>query len=327
MTDSEVRVPQMGEGLRTVKVAKLLKKIGEWVDEDCDVVEVETAKANIGVVAPTSGYVCDISCAEGEEVAVGSVLLTLSSAQPTSIVRSGNDNVQIRKGERISQAPLAKIPAVLSTKQTSLIRALEVSRDIVIPASIEVRVAWAAIDNSKQGARQAGHRVPSGIEIICWAVAQAMLEFEKFRCQINRAGDVIRHENSIVGIARRAGVDDLDVNVVEIDRQDNFLSSSIKVRAACKLPDYATGYHSLAISDMSCLGVISGQPLVVYPSIATLFIGAPHWCMTGPERAERVSNFVLAFDHRVINGAYAADFMQRLIHYLKTASRGEERAA
>lgn len=316
----EVQVPQMGEGLRSVRVARLLKKEGDWVDEDSDVVEVETAKATIGIAAPASGYICSVGCEVGDEVIVGGVLLKISTAPPEQIVFSGNDNLQVRKGDRSKNVkPQARVDQ-LPAHQLQLVQAMRVSRDIVIPASVERRVEWRPIDAAKQQARQLGTRVPTSIELICWAVSQAMLKFDKFRSQINSSGEIVRHTNSILGIARRAGGDGLDVNVVEIDQQDDFLSSAIKVRSVCRLPSSGASYHSLAVSDMSSLGITSGQPIVVYPSIATLFIGAPYWGLTGPQQPEKLSNFVLAFDHRLINGAYAADFLKCIVGHLKAVN-------
>ena len=69
---------------------------------------------------------------------------------------------------------------------------------------------------------------------------------------------------------------------------------------------------SLSISSMGAYRVRSAIPVVVPPSVATLFIGAPRKMPDpgGPDGAymETVS-LVLTFDHRWINGVGAAAFL------------------
>ena len=69
---------------------------------------------------------------------------------------------------------------------------------------------------------------------------------------------------------------------------------------------------SLSISSMAAYNVRSAIPIVVPPSIATLFIGAPH-LMPDPKSKDggtmEVISLVLTFDHRWINGVGAAAFL------------------
>ncbi|MDP4879592.1 MAG: 2-oxo acid dehydrogenase subunit E2, partial [Opitutales bacterium] len=69
---------------------------------------------------------------------------------------------------------------------------------------------------------------------------------------------------------------------------------------------------SLSISSMGAYNVRSAIPIVVPPSIATLFIGAPY-LLPDPKSKNggtmEVASLVLTFDHRWINGVGAAAFL------------------
>jgi pyruvate/2-oxoglutarate dehydrogenase complex dihydrolipoamide acyltransferase (E2) component len=74
------------------------------------------------------------------------------------------------------------------------------------------------------------------------------------------------------------------------------------------------GRYPLVISYMANYGVRLAAPRLTLPCVATLFIGAPFDTPSKTESGDlqwqRVSNFVLAFDHRIINGAGAATFLK-----------------
>ncbi|MFV0294647.1 MAG: 2-oxoglutarate dehydrogenase complex dihydrolipoyllysine-residue succinyltransferase [Hyphomicrobiaceae bacterium] len=70
----EIKVPTLGESVTEATVAKWLKQPGEAVAVDEPVVELETDKVSVEVPAPVAGVLGDIAVAEGETVAVGSLL-------------------------------------------------------------------------------------------------------------------------------------------------------------------------------------------------------------------------------------------------------------
>ncbi len=77
MTD--VVVPNLGESVTEATVAAWLKKAGEAVAVDEPLVELETDKATVEVGAPREGVLAEILVAEGETVAVGTVLAKLEA--------------------------------------------------------------------------------------------------------------------------------------------------------------------------------------------------------------------------------------------------------
>ena len=73
----EIKVPALGESVTEATVGKWLKKSGDAVKADEPLVELETDKVSVEVPAPAAGVLAEISVAEGETVAVGSVLALL----------------------------------------------------------------------------------------------------------------------------------------------------------------------------------------------------------------------------------------------------------
>ena len=76
----EIKVPELGESIQEVQVAGWFKKIGEWVDKDEDIVELESEKASQALPSPEAGILKTISVAEGEFANVGDVLAEIEKA-------------------------------------------------------------------------------------------------------------------------------------------------------------------------------------------------------------------------------------------------------
>ncbi|RCS54025.1 2-oxoglutarate dehydrogenase complex dihydrolipoyllysine-residue succinyltransferase [Bremerella cremea] len=70
----ELKVPESGESIQEVQILKWLKSEGDNVQEDEDVVELETDKASMDLAAPANCTLHKILKQEGEIVAVGEVI-------------------------------------------------------------------------------------------------------------------------------------------------------------------------------------------------------------------------------------------------------------
>ncbi len=77
----EIKVPAFGESIQEVQVATWLKKIGDWVDRDEDLVELDSEKASQALASPEAGILKEIKVADGEFANVGDVLCTMQAAE------------------------------------------------------------------------------------------------------------------------------------------------------------------------------------------------------------------------------------------------------
>lgn len=73
----EFKLPDMGEGIEAADVVRVLVSVGDRVEADQTVVELETSKAMFGVPCPFAGRVEKVHVKEGDSVPAGAVLLTL----------------------------------------------------------------------------------------------------------------------------------------------------------------------------------------------------------------------------------------------------------
>jgi len=71
---NQILVPLLGESVTEATVSKWLKQVGENVDSDEPLVELETDKVNIEVPSPLSGTLSSIKVKEGDTVEVGALL-------------------------------------------------------------------------------------------------------------------------------------------------------------------------------------------------------------------------------------------------------------
>jgi len=71
---NQILVPSLGESVTEATVAKWLKQVGETVESDEPLVELETDKVNVEVPSPLGGTLSSIEVKEGDTVEVGALL-------------------------------------------------------------------------------------------------------------------------------------------------------------------------------------------------------------------------------------------------------------
>lgn len=74
----EFKLPEVGEGIETGTVVGVLVSEGDVIEEDQPVLELETDKAVVEVPSSIAGKITSIAVSEGDEVAVGATILTVS---------------------------------------------------------------------------------------------------------------------------------------------------------------------------------------------------------------------------------------------------------
>jgi 2-oxoisovalerate dehydrogenase E2 component (dihydrolipoyl transacylase) len=77
-------LPDLGEGLEEAEIITWHVQVGDHVDVDQPIVEVETAKAAVEVPVPFAGAVAKIHAAPGAVVAVGQPLITIAADDPAT---------------------------------------------------------------------------------------------------------------------------------------------------------------------------------------------------------------------------------------------------
>lgn len=119
-------MPQLGESIAEARVVRLLVEVGEKVEADQEIIEVETNKATMGVTTLCGGVLQEFRCEEDVEYAVGTLLGVLEAeageiertGSPTfgeetkEEVRGEEDNVHFQQSEECFEEPKVVEPNV-----------------------------------------------------------------------------------------------------------------------------------------------------------------------------------------------------------------------
>jgi len=106
---NQIIVPSLGESVTEATVSKWLKQVGEQVDSDEPLVELETDKVNVEVPSPLTGTLLSIKVKEGDTVEVGALLGEIKEGQSIS--------KKITKKEKVKETEKIYTPPKLSSKK------------------------------------------------------------------------------------------------------------------------------------------------------------------------------------------------------------------
>ena len=121
---NQILVPSLGESITEATVSKWLKQVGEKVDSDEPLVELETDKVNVEVPSPLSGTLSSIKVKEGDTVLVGALLGLVKEGKSSSIKTVKTDATdQVQQSyipPKISKKTSKKKEKTISEKQEPL---------------------------------------------------------------------------------------------------------------------------------------------------------------------------------------------------------------
>ncbi len=94
---NQILVPSLGESVTEATVSKWLKQVGEKVDSDEPLVELETDKVNVEVPSPFAGTLSLIKVKEGDTVEVGSLLGIVNSEKSDPVKNNKIESVEEKR--------------------------------------------------------------------------------------------------------------------------------------------------------------------------------------------------------------------------------------
>jgi pyruvate dehydrogenase E2 component (dihydrolipoamide acetyltransferase) len=111
----DVRLPQLAEGVESGTVVNILVSEGAAVKKDQPIMELETQKAVGSIPSPESGVVTKIHVREGMEVAVGQLLITVSTETAPTEASGADRRAAADKGPAAPSAAQEAAPATPAT--------------------------------------------------------------------------------------------------------------------------------------------------------------------------------------------------------------------
>lgn len=322
-----ITVPIMGEGIRNAKIVSLLKKPGDPIELDEPLCEVETDKAVYPIESSFAGTMGEWKTKIGDTVEIGQELGTILTGETSfadqlhAAAQSSDDGktaepAAVSAAEESDRGRHARRYSIEPALSPTITRKL--SR--VIPANLQIDARWDSIRKARESIKKRlGNNAPSPSVMMAWAVVRAMEKHAPFRRLILEDDRIIENENFDLGIAVALEGDRLATAVI-VDANRKSWPEFVKVYdetvAATRGGRVDAMNAPVVITSLGAFGVKAGAPIVVPPSVGTLFVGSAHRELLGDKTdkngATEVITLSLTFDHRVVNGAGAASFVHEI---------------
>ena len=326
----KIIVPIMGEGIRAAKIVSLLKKPGDKIQHDDPLCEVETDKAVYPIESSFAGTMGEWKTEVGANVEIGQELGTIlvegeeegaledqiehaaevsSDQQPNGVAAA----VSAAESKRATTpTPLRKADAIEPALSPTIVRRL----GRVVPANLQIDARWDSIRKARDATKKKnGKDAPSPSLMLAWAVVRAMEKHAPFRRLVLEDDQIVENDEFDLGVAVALADDRLATAVVtRANKRDwpDFIRRYSETVEETRAGRVDAVNAPVVISSLGAFGVRAGAPIVVPPSIATLFIGSAHQEVVNDGKknvTKEVVTLSLTFDHRVVNGVGAANFV------------------
>jgi pyruvate dehydrogenase E2 component (dihydrolipoamide acetyltransferase) len=340
----EFKLPDLGEGLTEGEVARWLVAEGDEVGEDQPLVEIQTDKTTVEIPSPAAGKVSSILVAEGQVVPVGTVLVVIGGAQKhelssTNVVRESEVRVQatpvVRKiaaelgvdlatvtasgaGGRITEEDVRAAAGGGATSEGRREPIRGVRRKIVehltrahreIPAVTFVEECDFTNIDLKQL-----------LPLVLQATAHALKEFPELNARLE-GDDIVYLDRFDLGVAVQTDqglvvpvVRGCDTRSLEELRAD-VDALAAKAREGKLEPNDLQG-STFTVTSAGKLSGLLVTPLINHPEVGILGvhrIADRPVARDGAVTIRKIGNISVTFDHRVVDGARAAEFTLAVI--------------
>lgn len=211
-----------------------------------------------------------------------------------------------------------KIPGKQKILNSRMVR----SNSLVVPGTMTVVTKWGPIEDERARLKAAGGGFqPSAFTMFAYAVTKAMSEFPIFRSALVGDDTLRTYDNVSLGIAVSLPGDELVIAVV--DRADTLAwkdfgaATRERIDLARSGKDQAHEAVTVSLTNMQAFGLRDAIPVVVAPSMATIFLGETFRDIDEAGRLQKVVNVTMTFDHRLANGVGAAEFLNKVKEYVE----------
>ena len=318
-SDIVVKVPIMGEGLRSARVVALHKKPGDKVSHDDVLCEVETDKAVYPIEASFAGTFKEWKIKPDDVVEIGQEIAVVSAGPAAAVPGAPAAHASLQQLQQRPAAPPAPAASLGERREPALPSAITRRLDSVVPANMEMDARYGAIRAAREAAKKkSGKTAPSPSVMMAWCVVRAMEKHAAFRRIVAKDGAILEQAEFELGIAVALEGDRLATAVIRKSNRFDWAGFVAAYNAAVEAT--RTGKPEevqapLNLTSLGAFGIEKAQPIVVPPAMSTLFVGTAHERMindAGVIHPVEVVTLSVTFDHRVVNGAGTAAFLQEL---------------
>jgi 2-oxoisovalerate dehydrogenase E1 component len=319
-----ITVPVMGEGIRNAKIVSLLKKPGDPIALDDPLCELETDKAVYPLESSFAGVMGEWKTKVGDTVEIGRELGTILTGESAleDQMHATPERAVAAVADRGQPVHLPKPqPAAAATGGIEPALSPTITRKLshVIPANLQMDVRWDAIGRARDAAKKKnGGKAPSPSVMIAWATVRAMEKHAPFRRLIFEDERIVENQDFDLGVAVALEGDRLATAVIVGANKKSwpaFVNAYNETVEATRSGRVDAMNAPVVITSLGAFGVKAGAPIVVPPSVGTLFVGTAHRELIPNGKRNETAEVItlsLTFDHRVVNGAGAAAFVHEV---------------
>ncbi len=349
----EIRLPKLSQSMEEGTVARCLVNVGDKVIAGQVIFEIETDKAAVEMECPDSGYVKAIIAGPGTTVPAESVLMIIGEQNETI----GEDYVNRLKAAAEKNTGIYQNSESKSSADTIVspdIFSSEISHQPALGATVPLsrlqKITGKRMLESKQN-----------IPCFYLTVNADATELVEYRSRLNDKSEIKVSYNDIIIKAMATAITSYPLMAGHIDGDEIKISSHIGVGIAVVVPDglvapivrdvqdktiFEVAEYSrnlverakagklnpadfeggvTAISNLGSYGIDSFVPIVVPGQCSILGIGRIIDTPV-PERqgvvVRKMMAMTLSVDHRIANGAYAAQYLDALKKIIENPGSG-----
>jgi pyruvate dehydrogenase E2 component (dihydrolipoamide acetyltransferase) len=330
----EIKLPRFGETMEEGTIVNCLVKVGQKVKKGDYLFEIETDKATFEMESPDEGFVKAIIVQPGQTLSVGQVLLILGEENekiniektiskkttadapaektpaekitPADLTAVAQSQAGYKLGQKVPLSRMAKITAekMLQSKREKPCFYLNITVDVTELAAYREKLNKSA--DIKISFNDFLMKALS-LGLVQWPIMTGHLE-----------GDSILLADSIgIGLITATDKGMVAPIVKDVDKKNlaqiaQHNSTLVERSDAGKLtPDDFEG-GCITISNLGSLGIDSFIPIVIPGQCSILGVGKiTDTCVSqdGQMSVRKFMKMTLAVDHRIANGAEAAQFL------------------
>jgi pyruvate dehydrogenase E2 component (dihydrolipoamide acetyltransferase) len=344
----EFKLPDLGEGLTEGEIARWLVSEGQEVAEDEPLVEIQTDKTTVEIPSPAAGIVTQILVDEGAVVPVGTVLVVIggdggqpaerptpkpaAKSRATPLVRKMAQELGVELDSLTGTGPQGRITEedvrAAALPQEGRREPLRGVRRLIAEhmsrAHREVpAVTW--VEECDFSHVDLNQLVPTVLK----ACAESLREFPELNARLE-GSEIVYLDRYDLGVAVQTEdglvvpvVRDCDTRSVEELRAE-LERLADGARSGTLTPEELRG-STFTVTSAGKLAGLLQTPIVNHPEVAILSVGRVMErpvVRDGKVVAAPIGYVSVTFDHRVVDGARAADFGLAVIRRLEKSKSG-----
>jgi pyruvate dehydrogenase E2 component (dihydrolipoyllysine-residue acetyltransferase) len=319
----EVLLPQRGMGMSEATIVRWHKAEGESIREGEILVEVESSKVTEEIAAPASGTVSRILFAEGDQAEPGSTLATIEPAGVSSraipVEKKTGPVAQAAAPEPDSGQKLPLTPIRRRTAQRML-ESLQATAQLTLHSEVDVTRTVRKRDELKS---QMGL---SFTDIVVFVAAAALRNHPRINSFWAEDGIALqKHINVAIAVALEDGL--IVPVIMDADKKSlgdihTQLEALIEKARKGALTRAELNDGTFSITNLGMYRVDAFTPILNPPQTAILGVGRVAKKPLVVDDAIQVGYLMglsLTFDHRVVDGATAAAFLDEVDAALEQA--------